>query len=520
MEAARQKPDGLSGTSGQRAGTMSLWAGGLAVLWMPVSISLAQFFYAVAMLLLLVEWWQTRGVHDAWPPRFRRLMLTVVMLYGSWVLSAVVHATLTGSTSPLSALLRSDLKDVLLSGMAVWALHHAQHSPGRRRDLYRFVAGGFLIVLLSGLVAVFSPYRLSRILYHMQHGWTFSADARLQHPMFHLPLGFARIPLHMPVGFLGTHLAYGAQLGLYFIPVVLFLMDRLLLWQDRSGDGGQGPGAIGPRLSRVAPFRRWGLFAIDRTTLIVSGLAVLAAVVLLLNNARSALVGIIIALLAGVMILSGRRWKKRAWLLLVPVLGGAGIVLGGMLATGRGHALRELLMQSVGLEEKHSDYQRVMLWSTVGRLIREQPIIGTGPGQFSDSVLDRMNEQAADRPWLWYLYMQTERGHAHNDFLHQLASAGLPAALLFVLLWYWILRMAFGQTGGELTPNGQPETASNAGGGFRPDEMFREFIPFAPLLLFAGGVFQCFFLDDQVLLPFWLMVGLAYQAREGQPLRG
>ena len=65
-----------------RANQISLWAGMLGLCFFPLSISLSQGFLAVALVALLfrVRWSGT----GAWTADFRRVIILVLLLYGSW----------------------------------------------------------------------------------------------------------------------------------------------------------------------------------------------------------------------------------------------------------------------------------------------------------------------------------------------------------------------------------------------------------------------------------------------------
>jgi O-antigen ligase len=464
------------GRRSDKASEISLWAGILALCFSPLSISLSQGFLAVALVALLIC--MRSNPMQKWTADFRRVILLALLLYGSWFCSAALHALMAGSLSPVSAALRTDLKDIWLMGTAIWVYHHGNVSERHRTLLLRGVAAVFFLILATGLISVFTPFRLSRTLYHLQHGLIFSKEARLQHPMF-TPL--PGITLYMPVGMLGTHLAYGAQLGFFIIPLTLYVLG---LWIERPW------------------FRSW--HASDLAAALLLGLSLF---VLMLNNARSAIFGVLSALLAGLIILTYRRWKRRLWALApVTVL----LISAPAVAMVADENVGEFLMQSIGLEKKHSDYQRVMLWSTTSGLVLEHPVIGVGPGRFSEFVAERMHAIAAESPYLWYLFMQTERGHAHNDLLHNLATAGIPAGLLFLMFWAALLALAAGE---EASDRFSGESAMLLD---RIMILMRPYLPFMPLLLLFGGVFQCYFLDDQVLMPFWMSVGLAALARKAE----
>ena len=450
----------------------SLFTGIIGCISLTLSISVSQSMFVLALLSLLIVKLLSRSVGPSpslskYSTGFTKLLVAGLLLYASWLLSAVLHSISSMSIQPITALLKSDFKDVWLMFVAVWVYHHSSHTEHRKLVL-RAIAIGFLIVILTGLVSAFSPYRLSKLLYHMKHGWEFSAAARLQHPMLTLPFG---ITLYMPVGMLGTHLAFGAQLGFAIVPLLLFTIDRYI----------QKPW-----------FRGWSLA--DWSVLF---LLAVAGIVFGLTNARSAVLGVLSALLVGVVFLTYRKWQKKvlrlAW---VPFL-----VIAGFVLLIVNDSSRDFLMQSFGFEQKHSDYQRIMLWSSAIEVAAKNPVFGVGPGMFSDAVVNQMNALSKDRPYLWYLFMQVERGHAHNDLLHHLVTGGVVSALLFLYFWSRVLFLCLGST-----------LSKFAGGGARlADRILAEFAPFvvfAPLILLIGGLFQCYLLDDQVLLPFWLMVGL------------
>jgi len=89
-----------------------------------------------------------------------------------------------------------------------------------------------------------------------------------------------------------------------------------------------------------------------------------------------------------------------------------------------------------------------------------------------------------------------QRGHSHNDVFYLLAVAGPLSLLMYFLFFGDLLLLAL--------------TRSPS---LRPD--LWKWAPFA--MLFAG-LFQCYFQDDETILPLWLYTGLflreAGKARE------
>ncbi|MBW7857886.1 MAG: O-antigen ligase family protein [Leptonema sp. (in: Bacteria)] len=458
-----------------RINDYSLWFGLISIIGIPISISMSQGFLAVAVILVLISRYHSKFNDNTQPlPKSLRIVLIFgLSIYISWLLSAMIHSVIDRSIEPLVKATHSDLKDVWLILMSVWAFHHGSFSESHRRRLLRVVAIVFLIILLLGLVSSVTPFRLSKLFYHLQHGWHFSSEARLQHPMLHLPFG---ITFYMPVGLLGTHLAFGAQLAFFTIPITLYLVDHYLMKNI------------------------WSKYQL---TIVI--LFVLALFVLLLNNARSAILGLLSALLAGILFLSCLKWRRSALKLILP----PAIVLFLVTAVAIVNPnAGDLLMQSIGIEKKHSDYQRIMLWSVTSEVALDNVVVGVGPGMFSESVYNQMNQDAIDKPYLWYLYMQTERGHAHNDFLFQVTTAGFIGGFLFIAFWISLLSMVFRTRENQSQTLFENESESKS----EIDSFLVSFLPFvrfSPILLLFGGLFQCYFLDDQVILPFWLFVGLA-----------
>ena len=84
-----------------------------------------------------------------------------------------------------------------------------------------------------------------------------------------------------------------------------------------------------------------------------------------------------------------------------------------------------------------------------------------------------------------YFFEVTQRGHAHNDFYHIAAIAGLPAMLVYILLASMI--------GYSLL---LPKSS-------RSDNiLFYGLVGF-----FFAGLFQCYFQDDEVVIVFWYLLG-------------
>ena len=316
--------------------------------------------------------------------------------------------------------------------------------------------------MLSGFFSIFSRYRLSKIPYHLLHGWEGSSLARFQH---HVGTFFAdsslQFHIYMPIGFMNTHLTYAALLA--------FVLPALLLR------------VLHPILEHPV-----GAFTKKRNIANMV-LLILAAITLVLNNGRSAILGLLLSLTCGMYFFCSLFIGGRRALYFLPVLGvGAVLFIVVLQVSPRVHHRFERIVAALVGQQKHTDYQRRFVWQGTLKLIEENPVIGVGPGQFPDKINAAILEFSQENPRLWYAYAIIQRGHAHNDPFHLLAISGplgaAAYAAFFVLLLVHVLRPAF--------------------------RVRTDVWRWGPPGLLLSGLFQCYFQDDEVLLPFWLFVGL------------
>jgi O-antigen ligase len=235
------------------------------------------------------------------------------------------------------------------------------------------------------------------------------------------------------VGFFGHHLSYGGHL----LVVFALLLSQAL----------------------------WG----ERTRLAASGLCIVL-LALLWSHARSAQLGAVAAAL--VLIWRSRgALRRRAALALLAV---AALALLVPTVRARWSQFGEL----------RSDTTRVLLWQSSLDGIRDRPLSGWGPGNFS--LLLEQHERPGD---------YESRAHAHNDVLMYAVNAGLPAVAaalgLFLSLWRLTLASAHG------------DSNSVAAG--------------AALACLAGflvaGMFQVYQTDDEVELSLYYLLGHGLRAK-------
>jgi len=69
---------------------------------------------------------------------------------------------------------------------------------------------------------------------------------------------------------------------------------------------------------------------------------------------------------------------------------------------------------------------RLYIWNQSGKIIKDNPVTGVGPGNFGQAYSDHLPAEAAPYEHL---------GHAHNDFLNLAATIGIPGLLLYLSIW-------------------------------------------------------------------------------------
>lgn len=450
--------------------------GALAIIGAPISISLSQAGYFLA----LIGWalWSLMGprtetersalgMEHTWTLRFHfpLPLKFAVGLYAVLSLSLLVNAL--GAQSPGAFIVRglgAELKDLMLLPAAFWVLAYSQDERGRAR-LILFLKICLAVLLISGLIAIFSIFRLGKIPYHLKHGWTATALARFQHHAGTFFLGGRPVHFYMPIGFMGTHLTYAALLGFFFPYLVLRVLD---------------------------PFVRSPLRFLRRPPLLGVAALTAAGMILILNNGRSAIMGMLVAMGLGVVYFVRVHWGRRVLLLGIPAVAIVLVLAGLYTVSPRVHHRFDKIVASVLGQSKHTDWQRAFVWQGTMDIVARNPVLGIGPGAYKTEINRTIIGFSQQNPRLWYAYELTRRGHAHSDFFHFLTLGGVAAAAFFLAFIGALIMRVF-------RPSGR---------------LMDDYWKWGALTLFAGSLFQCYLLDDEVLLPFWIMVGTALRMTE------
>ncbi|MCP4572241.1 MAG: O-antigen ligase family protein [bacterium] len=204
-----------------------------------------------------------------------------------------------------------------------------------------------------------------------------------------------------------------------------------------------------------------------------TGLVVLLGLSLVWTYARGPWLGVLAGLVVLAALLQGRRRLVGLMLLTLPVV--VSLLQGDL----RGHLLRAA---SAAANET-----RLNLWRSSLAGIADRPLLGWGPGNFSEMLAH--HEVAG---------FYNSRSHAHNDLLMHGVNAGVLGALASLFLWGGIAVLLY--------------LAWRRGGGW---------VPLAGAAVLAGlavaGLFQVFHTDDEVELVLCLVLGLGLARGAGGP---
>ncbi|MDP7662048.1 MAG: O-antigen ligase family protein, partial [Nitrospinota bacterium] len=135
--------------------------------------------------------------------------------------------------------------------------------------------------------------------------------------------------------------------------------------------------------------------------------------------------------------------------------------------------------------------ERIYMWKSGLRMIRDHPLFGLGP----DSIKPAYPRYADPRA------LKKESGHLHNNFIHIGAERGLPA----LAAWIWIWAAYFVATVRRLGParEGASETRIRIVGSLAAISGF----------LFAG-LFEYNFGDSEVVMLAYFIMALPFVGEE------
>ncbi|MBM9578736.1 O-antigen ligase family protein [Leptospira sp. 201903070] len=428
---------------------MSLYSLCLFLLSFPQSVSVSQIFAGLVIATTYPLLYFKKEYRENW----KKIGNYFLIFFGIYLLSFFSSLIQAESYQPFfkKFIKQSEFGDfwmLLVFPASFWIASQEKNRNVLRNFLYTSVA----IVVILGIVSLFSEVRIGKFI---ANGFRYAPGDRLQH--FSGKLG--PIKLYLPIGMMNTHLTYGGLLGL-ILPG--FLLDWFRNWKEKKN-----------------------LWFYAKTTLLLCGW-----IVLFFNQSRSIWLGIfvllVISLLNGTFSLRKNFpvfSKKTRWV-------SAFLLFFLLISTAYLFRNNWLIQRSISqiFEVHNTENQRYYIYKNTIPLLQKNALIGVGGGNYKDSHWKESTRMIEAQEQLWYELYITPRGHAHNDLLHFVAVGGIFAGILFLWFWWKLFEIFF-----RIDSN-RTESIS--------------ILTIGVLSLYPAGFFQCYLLDDEVVLPFFVFCGI------------
>ncbi|WP_061231129.1 O-antigen ligase family protein [Leptospira weilii] len=428
---------------------ISLFSLGLFFLSFPQSVSVSQFFGGLTIVTGFPLFFLDEESRKIWK-RVQNPFLTFFGIYILLFLSSLFHA------ENYSSFLKKFLKQSEFGDFWMLLLFPASFLIASQEKnqtiLRRFLFASASIVILLGCISLFSEVRIGKF---VANGFKYAPGDRLQH--FSGNIG--PIKLYLPIGMMNTHLTFGGLLG-------LFLPGLFVDWFQSTK-------------------KKKNLVFVLKTLLVLAGF-----IILFFNQSRSIWLGMFVVLL--LLLLKGTfSIRKNPFHVSTKAKILAGIFFLGLLLSA-GYLFKNswLIQRSVSqiFEVHNTENQRYYIYKNTVPLIRKHWFAGIGGGNYKEFHWTESSKMIEKEEQLWYELYITPRGHAHNDLLHFLVTGGIIAGILFILFWGKLFDFFFQNDFNSLT--GIP------------------ILTIGILSLFTAGFFQCYLLDDEVVLPFFAFCGI------------
>ncbi|TGM34388.1 O-antigen ligase domain-containing protein [Leptospira biflexa] len=399
----------------------------------PISISLSQIFAGLSLFFLFLDQMQKRKL-----PQIPIALIFWTGLYLSFLLTPLIE---NQTIQWKKDIVKSEFGDLW---MGFLLLHQTYLKDREKKRIHNFVFLGAIILILSGTISLFFPYRLAPF---VMDGFRHIEGKRLPH----LLANVHGISVYLPIGFQSTHLTYGGLLAVY-LPSLWEKSYRLL-----------------SKKKRMIQFWKTSLL-----TLSVSGFGM---VLLLLNQSRSIWIGIF---LGAILLL--QKSKSSIKSILPWVLTGIFFLLMAFLLFYHSNWLFQRAIDDL-FAKRSLENQRIWIHKMNYSILKENLVFGIGGGNYENRFIDIAIPIVNEIPALYYDLSITPKSHAHFDVLHDLILGGI-FAFLFYLGFLWSITKQIDTTNRKYV-----------------------FYLGIPIVLFAGS-FQCYLLDDEVLLPFMGLLAL------------
>lgn len=423
----------------------NFWTFVLFLLTFPFSVTISQSF---AVLTIVSFFWA--GYFDRKKRNFfkKPIFLAAIMIYLSMIPAILINFASYNDLNAIKKLfVGSEFSDIWMVFIIPAATYQYQQHP---RKIEKYLIISLFFICLTGMVSLFTSFRLAS---YVSSGFQVTPGQRLQH----FAGRFGDILLYLPIGFMNTHLTYGGILALLFPGIIV---NFILRKQGRL---------------RLSIYYR----------LIIYLCMVSGGLLLFYNQSRSIWIGLFFTACLYI-------WKYRRNILynisyrrLIIIIIGFSILISssGYIIIKRNWLLQRVIAET--FKKRTTENQRYFIYKNTFSILTNHPIFGVGPANFSKQHKESSDEMIRKYEYLWYELEITPRGHAHNDILHFYAIGGLPTLFSFLFFWLVIFHRFFSK-----------KFVSN------------QLIGVGIISFSIAGFFQCYFLDDEILLPFFSLLAI------------
>lgn len=99
------------------------------------------------------------------------------------------------------------------------------------------------------------------------------------------------------------------------------------------------------------------------------------------------------------------------------------------------YRIKELVVSIANTQTDESNIQRLLMWRRGYYIGKEKPIFGIGVDSFQkEAIKEKYNDVKDSRE-----NFLPEFIHVHNEYIHQVISRGVPGAILFYVVWIYML---------------------------------------------------------------------------------
>ncbi len=392
-----------------------------------ISISVGQSFLFLALITFLFQ--SKRKIHIS-PILYFGFGIFILYFLSSFYQFVFYNKQLIQKSS--------EFKDVFLFSAFILVNNLEREEVYKLKKTFLIL---IILITLEGILSVFSNIRLSRLITDL---YKFNPNYRFAHHYGDI----LNIKLHIPIGLMNTHLTFGGILAL-LVPISFFEIFY------------------------------------SKKKIFYLFILILLVFVFLLNNARSAIIGTGISIIIGLtifLIQENRVSKKLIKPFFISLII---LILISTIIVQKTEIGGKILKPILG-QEKHTDSGRTFIWHSSFSLIFKNPFFGVGAGNYNEEVIKERNFISQEKKELVFFNEVTQKGHAHNDFIHLFLVSGFLAPISYLTILFLVLTKLFN---------------------FRIPFKSKYFY-FSIIGFYFAGSFQCYFQDDEVVILFWYLVGL------------